>query len=456
MMHWLRTTQSLFSAPRLRASLTLCCGLTALAATGCAVPQPRGNGILSREVEPRFNRGYWRYLPAPYTHATEAGRRARRWPLVVTFHGMKPFDNAYPQAREWEQEADRYGYIVVAPELNAPDVLAEFPLRTEHAAFKADETATLAVLDHLFATTQADPSNVLATSWSSGGYMAHYMVNRHPDRFTCLAVRQSNFSAAVMSAAEAPRSRFHPILIANTENDFAICLRESTEAVRWYEANGFQNVWWIKIRGLGHERTPDMAADFFGRISGVTPSGPPTVLARRQAIDGNAGGLALLSGESAEFHAPAPGAGVNASGRSVAVLPVTPSRAAVEPVRPPAATPAAGPPRATGTTPTPARASRAPVIEPESPLRIHVTSAIGFEPLLFGFNVECPADWRHSADFVWSMDGEVICSGVSGQKTITRPGSYELRVLAVTRDGKEHSATQSVRVLPRLPRDSGN
>lgn len=429
--------------------------LLSLVCAGCVVPQPRGNGALTREVEPRLKAGYWRYLPAPYTRASEAGRKARRWPLVVTFHGMKPFDNAYPQAREWEQEADRYGFIVVAPELSAPDVLAEFPLRTEHAAFKNDETATLAVLDHVFATTQADPSNVLATSWSSGGYMAHFMVNRHPDRFTCLAVRQSNFSSSVLSVSDAPRSRFHPILIANTENDFAICLRESTEAVRWYEANGYQNVWWIKVRGLGHERTPDMAADFFGRIAGVTPSGPPTVLARRQAIDGNAGGLALLSGESTEIQASPGGAGVHASGRAVTVLPVTPPRGGAEANRgssppPPAALQSA---RA---APTPARGPLGVPANADPLLRIHVTSAIGFEPLLFGFNVECPAEWRQSADFVWSMDGEVICSGVSGQKTITRPGSYELRVLAVTRDGKEYGAAQSVRVLPRLPRDAGS
>lgn len=264
---------------------------------GCAVPQPRGSGQLERLVEPTTNRGYWRYLSAAYVKASPEQRRERRWPVVVTFHGMKPFDNAHSQALEWEQEADRYGYVVIAPELRAPDVLAEFPVRTVHPAFKSDDDAVVAILDHVFATTQADPANVLSTSWSSGGYMAHYMLNRHPDRFTCVAVRQSNFSSSILDTGLAARSAGAPILILNTENDFAVCVAESREAREWYKKFGFRNLAWVEIRSLGHERTPDLAADFFARVSGVEPMFPPTVLATRQAINGNEEGIGFLSGK---------------------------------------------------------------------------------------------------------------------------------------------------------------
>ena len=139
-----------------------------LLATGCAVPQPRGAGKLERLVEPTTRRGYWLYLPKEYVQADPATRAQRRWPVVVSFHGMKPFDNARPQALEWEQEADRYGYIVLAPELRAPDVFGQFPLRSVSSTLKGDEEATLAILDHVFANTHADPTNVLSTGWSSG------------------------------------------------------------------------------------------------------------------------------------------------------------------------------------------------------------------------------------------------------------------------------------------------
>lgn len=441
---------------------------------GCAVPQPRGEGRLTRMVEPTTQRGYWLYLPKDYVAADAAARKARRWPLVVTFHGMKPFDNAHPQAREWEQAADCYGFIVIAPELRAPDLLLEFPVRNVHPYFKSDEEATLAVLDHVFANTQADPANVLSTSWSSGGYLAHYMVNRHPDRFTCLAVRQSNFAAGILDPVLAPRSRYHPIFIINTENDFEVCLTESKEAVAWYERNGYKNYAWIKIKALGHERTPDMAADFFGRVCSLQPSRPLAVLARRQAIDGNAKGLGLLAGVMSDLQKAPPGAPaleLPASATPTVMAPPRPAPPSYTPPRSnpdgvtvrkppsksdfvgarftpatPQAQPAAPPPA------TPTRAADAPQISSSknAPVGIRVSSAIGIETLLLGFWAECPADWQRSADFLWTLNGDPICDGPNGSKTITTAGEYELGLLVVTPDGQEHRATRVIRVLPPL------
>ena len=266
---------------------------------GCVVGQPHGLGKAASIVEPTTKRDYWLYLPAPYVSASDEERRARRWPLVVTFHGMKPFDNARWQAHEWEQEADRYGFIVIAPRLNAPDVLAEFPLKRVHPAMKRDEEATIAILDHVGRTTRADMSNVLSTGFSSGGYMAHYMLNRHPDRFTCLALRQANFSSSVLDASATGRSRHLPILVVYTENDMAICKAESQEAIQWYEKFAYPNIGWVKLKALGHVRTPDIAADFFGRAAGVSPLRTPAVLAQRQALAGNSKGMAFLMGKPA-------------------------------------------------------------------------------------------------------------------------------------------------------------
>jgi len=417
--------------------------LAGLLCGGCAVPQPRGQGKLERIVEPTTHRGYWLYLPRDYVRADEAQLRARRWPLVVTFHGMKPFDNAYPQAREWEQEADRYGFIVVAPELRAPDVLLQFPVRTVHPAFKSDEEATLAILDHVFANTYADPSNVMATSWSSGGYMAHYMLNRHPDRFTCLGVRQSNFSSSILDPEMTKRSIYHPIFIVNTQNDFAICRKESREAVQWYKSHGYKNVAWVVVKDKGHERTPDMAADFFGRVARVAPTSPPTVLARRQAIDGNPEGLALLSGQLPQFEPP-PGQVV--ARRVAAPAPETPPR----PI----------PKRGSGTfrvrrLPSATAVTRRAEAIPSrsttrSPVSIRLSSAIGIEPLHLGFSAECPASWYDKADFLWTLDGQHVTSGVNGQMTLTSAGRHTLGLLVVTQDGREYRAQRTIRVLPRL------
>ncbi len=452
---------------------------------GCHVPQPRGLGKLERVREPSTRRHYWLYLPHEYVSSDEGARRARRWPVVVTYHGMKPFDGAHAQALEWEQEADRYGYIVVAPELRAPDVLDQFPVRTVHPAFKSDEVASVAILEHLFATSHADPGNVLATSFSSGGYMAHYMMNRHPQLFSCLAVRQSNYSGKIMDSGLANTTRNHPILIINTQNDLGICKKESKEAVRFYETTGHTNVNWVYIKDLGHERTPDLAADFFGHAADVQPNRPPGVLVRRQALSGNPSGLAFLARGSSPRTA-STGYARPGTQRSTTRRPSSNSRPpstrttsarGTTPRRPTPqhrANPGKGrvpqtravvqtlPTRtrqpmmsAPSGTVTPPRHSGPPKVAgvPTEAVNINVSSRIGLVPFHLGFNADCPKDWHRSADFLWMLDGETIANGVNGQKTILDPGDHQLSLLVVTDDGREYRAASRIRVLPR-PDDS--
>jgi len=418
-------------------------GFGALALTGCVVPQPRGGGLLSRVVEPTRQRGYWRYLPKGYSDAGESN--GKRWPLVVSFHGMKPFDNARPQALEWQQEADRYGFIVVAPELRSPDVLSEFPVRSLHPEFVTDMTATMAILDHVFATTEADSSNVLATSWSSGGYMAHYALNTHPERFTCLVVRQSNFSASVLDAGAAVQSQYHPVLILNTQNDFKICREESAQAVQWYERLGYKNVAWVHIKNHGHERTPDIAASFFAQVAGAQPQSAPAVLVKRQAIAGNEDGLDFFSGKKSTFQRPP--------------QPLTPrvatarSNRAVTPSRPPAGALARKPDysrtQATMVSrpPTPERAPAIPALPAlRERVNIIVSNLIGIQPLHVSFRADCPRNWLESADFLWELDGAVIANGANGHKTLNDPGNHLLSLLVVTSDGETHRAQRTLTV----------
>lgn len=411
---------------------------------GCAVPQPRGGGALSHVVEPSTQYGYWLYLPSEYVRATEAERRNRRWPLVVTFHGMKPFDKAHSQALEWQQEADRYGFIVISPQLSSPDVLYEFPLRHRTQEFANDARASLAIVNHVLATTAADPSNVLSTSWSSGGYLAHYMINQYPERFTCLVVRQSNFTTAVLDPAIVRRSLYHPVLIVVTEHDAPICQQESISAIQWYIDHGYKNVFWVKIKNLGHERTPDMAADFFGRIAGSHPMRPPSALAMRQTIDGNAEGLAFFAGRFSGLTLPPTAvAGAIAEGARNGAAGVS-------------ATAARNGPRPLATeihvkrNESPAAMSdMTPSAAPTSPLSIRVSSSVAVEQALVAFSADCPLEWQRSANFLWTLNGAPICSGPSGQKLITGAGVHTLGVVVVTADGAEHRAARRINILDR-------
>jgi hypothetical protein len=247
---------------------------------GCAVPQPPGKGKLDLLREKTTRREYWLYLPEEYMAQIKRNKDQKPvhprtdnglWPLVVSFHGMKPFDNCLPQALEWQQEADRYGYIMIAPQLNTSDITMEFPLNHLWWYVKEDEQRSLAIIHEVLTNLPADRTRVLSTSWSSGGYMAHYMMNRHPDVFSCLAVRQSNFSKAILDPAQVPKYRNKPVGVFWTQNDFAVCQTESRQAVEWYRLNRFTNLSWGVFGGLGHERTPQTAAAMFAMSCDLRP-----------------------------------------------------------------------------------------------------------------------------------------------------------------------------------------
>lgn len=522
--------------------------------SGCLVSQPHGKGELNSIRDPNSKREYWLYLPPQYVKTDPLARKQRRWPLVVTFHGMKPFDHASWQAHEWEAEADRYGMIVCAPVLRAADVMSEFPLKRLHPAMKQDEEASLSIMRHVFATTEADPGNVLATGFSSGGYMAHYMLNRHPENFTCLAVRQANFSAGVLDGSMVPRSQRTPIMVIYTEKDMGICKEESQAAVQWYERFGYSNIGWVKLKNLGHVRTPDLAADFFGRVAGVTAARPPSVMRQRHALAGNARGLQFMAGGiapqqqpqvaaavplaipasdvTAVRNAPPPtqappqlasarrpvrdyesvrGAGFeerrrpspnaadderlpstrreSRNARQASRTPQGPSDARLrsaarseesdrererrerkarervfgewpldESTRPiTASSDARGagpqrqtPPRTAGAALKGADQTRY-ASDSAQPVAIRVSSAIGIEPLSLGYWADCPRDWQRSADFVWTLDGKPIGSGINGQKTLADAGDHTLGLTVTLRDGQQFRSARRIRVLPPAP-----
>lgn len=463
--------------------------------TGCIVPQPSGKGKVHHLKEPRTKTNYYLYLPEQYLATNGKRADGRKWPLVMTFHGMKPFDTYDRQIHEWEAEADRYGFIAVAPFMRHASVIKEYPIVRKTPQFEQDAEAVLAVMEDVFHRTEADPTRVLATGWSQGGYMAHYIVNAHPEMFTSLVVKQCNFSSEVLDPARARRYRDMPVGIFYTENDFGICREESTEAVAWYRRLGFQNLTSGVIDKYGHERMPEVAADLFAKVCGTPPRTPPTRLVRIQTDDIPAEELAKVSQHMAVAPTPRPASprdNVNYaeapyqrdarsnpqlvfSDSTARAIPPPPASSSQSPNRssripPPLEDDAPYradeprwstsrvpeyrvPPRPVANQPTPKR-TPPPVaarrtVRNDIPVGLNLSTTIGLTPLMINFEVNLPNDQLRNADILWTDNGEPFASGKSGQRLLTEIGKHEIGVLVITADGMELRQSKTVTVYPR-------
>jgi len=235
--------------------------------SGCVVPQPRGEGTRFLLREPQSKRAYYIYLPEGYTPS-------QVWPVVLSLHGMKPFDHAESQELEWESVADKYKMIVVAPDLANSDLLMEYPLKNvAKSSVQKDERIVVRILQDLIKRCSVDETKIFATSWSSGGYLLHYIVGNNPELFAGLCARGSCFSLEAMEKIPAAKikkleERQTPVMIYYGSNDIPVVRKESAEAVEWYKKRGIP----VKVdvvRGGGHERVPDLAAAFFASHGGT-------------------------------------------------------------------------------------------------------------------------------------------------------------------------------------------
>ena len=234
---------------------------------GCDVPyyRPLGQGIRYDLQEPKTKRKFFLYLPADYD-------TNKSWPVVMTFHGMRPFDISRWQLREWQATADKYGLIVVAPDLTNSDLFMKFRLGEVTPSVEGDVQAVMAILDFVLDRTAGDPDRVLLTGWSSGGFLVHFIANRYPERFAALCSRGASFTRVVLSEENARKmaARNFPVNIFYNENDLLNSIIESKLAIKWYKSFGIDlEVTVIPKSSLfpaaGHKREPEMAAEFFFR-----------------------------------------------------------------------------------------------------------------------------------------------------------------------------------------------
>ncbi|MEE9294693.1 MAG: PHB depolymerase family esterase [Phycisphaerae bacterium] len=441
------TSGELSPGALLRGGLGMLVALSAVAASGCAVGQAPGRGRTLHLQERTTGGWYWLYLPQGYDDPVPPGARRPKRPLVMTFHGMKPFDSDNSQIREWQQEADRYGFVVCAPDLSVSALLGPVPLnQPDHPSLKRDERAVIAIMNEVYQIADVDPNRVLATSWSYGGYVAHYMANRYPERFSCIAVKQSNFNADLLDPANVPRYRDHKVAIYYTENDFALCRRESRAAAEWYARHGFDLTFGV-FEKKGHERTPGVAAEFFARICGAEARTPPIELARMQIKLQQLEDVPTAATTTRPEIIPRLSQARRSAGSAAtpARLPhdvsTSSSRRVVlrsEPVLP------------LGRGPSAKQVVPPVGLANEGPVRIRLSTTIGVAPLLVGYSALLPKSIRKDAHLLWTDQGEPLSNGLHGQKVFTEPGDHSLELLVTTPNGTEYRSSRTITVIERV------
>lgn len=189
--------------------------------SGCAsltdpnVPEP-----IRAFKDTTLQREYLLYCPSAYT-------RERTWPLVVVCHGGFP-DSPNAEIRDWDQLAERYGFLVLAPRLTAAGKPGE--------KLRDDETHLLDALQHVRAGHSVSEDRILMFGVGTGACIALGAALRQPDLFRAVAVTDPRLTPQDLLAMHVTIDPYQPIFLRYNANDI-ITGRQALQCVDTLRAN---------------------------------------------------------------------------------------------------------------------------------------------------------------------------------------------------------------------------
>ena len=240
-----------------------------LAAGGCGQESWRRadgtlvTGKVSFQKEPTTGRTYHLYIPTTYNPR-------RSYPLVVTGHGMFPFDEAAQQRDRWIDVAERYGIIICSPDLDSATGFLGVPSDRPAPELARDEPAVVAVVKEVRSRYNINPDGIMITGWSAGAFAAHYIGLHHPEVFRAIVGRAGNFNEHLVPDDVAQRARHMHVYVFFGEGDppWAAMNREANY---WYTVRGFRN-FVIRPMGGGHDPNQLEAARYFLNVVNHWPA----------------------------------------------------------------------------------------------------------------------------------------------------------------------------------------
>jgi poly(hydroxyalkanoate) depolymerase family esterase len=188
------------------------------------------------------------YVPSTY----RPGRSSR---LLVVIHGCNTTADAQAQISEYTPLAERYGFVVVYPDVNPVDVAkgrcwqAFFDPRAEGRG-RGNVGAIAAMTHSVMRAWTIDPRRVYAIGISSGGFEASVLGADYPDLYAAIGIHSGaaymaastgcpaaaaslaviRAQAAAALRAMGPRARVMPVILFHGDADHRIPYRCGEQA----------------------------------------------------------------------------------------------------------------------------------------------------------------------------------------------------------------------------------
>ncbi len=233
--------------------------ILAFVVAGCPITEDQDTPVPQvQRVEPRTKSEYWMYVPSYYN--------ARRlWPLVITLHGTPPWDTSTRQIKQWKALAEREGFIVVAPELEAVEGILPVgdPRRVDQ--LQEDERTILSVLQDVAGEYRVDRRCVMLTGFSGGGYPLYYVGMRNPQRFQLLVARACNSDIDMLETVGVnDENRDQKIFIFWGKDDLKKIRDECWQAFRYFRRRDVPAE--MDVIDGGHQGHPPLAYRYWEQM----------------------------------------------------------------------------------------------------------------------------------------------------------------------------------------------
>lgn len=170
--------------------------------------------------DPMLDREYFLYRPPAYD-------KDRDWPLIVACHGGLG-DSPQAQIKQWRGLADKYGFLVVAPQLQGGGKLEKIG---------DDERHILAVVEHVRASQSVSSDRVLTYGQGTGALVAFVTAVGAPDTFRALALTDPKFRVEDLDGMKRALDPYQPILVHYNGRD-VILGKHVRDSVDWLRSHG--------------------------------------------------------------------------------------------------------------------------------------------------------------------------------------------------------------------------